>query len=302
MSKNHQFDLTPYTVPPGKAVRLDDHDPGRTDGLEDKSSGKKVLKEDVSRLSDAQRRLWAGGSHAILVILQALDAAGKDGAIRHVMSGVNPQGVDVHSFKAPTEEERKHHFLWRPARVMPARGRIALFNRSYYEEVLVVRVHPEFLDSQYTPSRLKGKPLEERWQQRYRDINEFEQSAVNNDISVVKFFLNVSWEEQRERFLDRLNKPEKNWKFSSADLHERGFWKDYRHAYEAMLEATSTEAAPWHVIPADHKWYARALIADIIVRRIESLPLEIPNISPEEKKKLAAARKQLEAEKATPDG
>jgi PPK2 family polyphosphate:nucleotide phosphotransferase len=275
-SESHAFEAGRFIVEPGKKLDLSKHDPGNTAGLDNKKQGKGALGEDVSELADAQELLWANGKRSVLIMFQALDAAGKDGSIKHVMSGVNPQGVDVSAFKAPNSEELKHHFLWRPMQKLPARGRIAIFNRSYYEEVLVVRVHPEFLDAQVIPSRMEGKPLVELWASRFDEINAFEKHLVDNDITVIKFFLHVSKEEQRERFLDRLNEPGKLWKFSSADLKERGHWDEYQAVYEEALQATSTEAAPWYVIPADHKWYARAAIADIITRRIEALGLEPP--------------------------
>ncbi len=292
----HKLDHKPFLVKPGKKVDLADFDPAYTAGLSGKKAGKAALLEDVSALAEAQALLWASARHAVLIILQALDAAGKDGAIKHVMSGVNPQGVDVHAFKAPTEEERLHHFMWRPMRRLPARGRIAIFNRSYYEEVLVVRVHPSFLDQQVIPSRIAGEPLDKLWEARFADINRWEAIWSGNDIHIIKFFLNVSKEEQRRRFMERLDNPRKHWKFSAGDLRERARWKDYQKAYEAMLEATSTETAPWYVIPADHKWFARAAIADIIVSRIEKLELEPPKLSSEQKGELAKAREELERE------
>ena len=289
----HKLDHAPFLVPPGTSIKLNDYDPRYSAGLKDKKEGRKALLEDISSLAEAQALLWANQNQAVLIILQALDAAGKDGAIKHVMSGVNPQGVDVHSFKAPNAEERLHHFLWRPGRVLPARGRIAIFNRSYYEEVLVVRVHPGFLDSQFLPSRVRDKPLEELWNHRYKDINEFERTATDNDICVIKFFLNVSKDEQRERFIARLDTPEKHWKFSAADLRERKLWDDYQRAFESVLSATSTEYAPWYVIPADRKWFARAAIADIISSRINDLGLTPPTASPEQMEDIRKARKEL---------
>lgn len=293
-SEKHVFDPGMFAVSPGKKFDLSKCDPGDTGGLKDKKAGRKALGNDISDLADAQELLWANGSRSVLVIFQALDAAGKDGSIKHVMSGVNPQGVDVSAFKAPNSEELKHHFLWRPIQKLPARGRIAIFNRSYYEEVLVVRVHPEFLDSQVMPSRLKGKTLDKIWTSRFEEINRFEKHLVENDITVIKFFLNVSKEEQRERFLDRLNEPGKLWKFSGADLKERGHWDDYQMVYEEMLAATSTKEAPWYVIPADHKWYARAAIADTIARRIGELGLEPPQATEEQEASREKWRKALE--------
>ncbi len=294
--KAHKLDHAAFLVKPGSSVQLADFDPAYTAGLKSKKQAREALLEDISDLAEAQSLLWANSQHAVLIILQALDAAGKDGAIKHVMSGVNPQGVDVHAFKAPNDEERLHHFLWRPMRRMPARGRIAIFNRSYYEEVLVVRVHPAFLEKQFLPSRVADQPLEKLWQARYLDINQFEAIAAGDDVTIIKFFLNVSKAEQRERFLERLNNPEKHWKFSAADLRERGFWNDYQTAYEEMLSATSTKNAPWYVIPADRKWFARAAIADIIASRIQDLNLQPPQPSPDQLADLESAREALLAE------
>lgn len=292
----HRFDHEPFLVPPGKRISLSDYDSRCKAGLEGKEEAGEALKEDIARLAAAQALLWAKAEHSVLIILQAMDAAGKDGAIKHVMSGVNPQGVDVTSFKAPNEEERLHHFLWRPMRKLPARGRIAIFNRSYYEEVLVVRVHPEFLEKQYIPSRLREKSHTKLWKARYEAINEFERIVISADTTVIKFFLNVSKAEQKKRFLERLDNPEKHWKFSAADLRERAHWGEYEEAFEDMLNATSTDEAPWYVIPADRKWFARAAIADIIASRIEDLKLEPPKLSEAQLADLAEARKQLEHE------
>ncbi len=292
----HKLDHDPFLVTGVRPIKLADHDPGYTAGIKKKKQAREVLLEDISDLANAQALLWANSQHGVLIILQAMDAAGKDGAIKHVMSGVNPQGVDVFAFKAPSQEELQHHFLWRPMQKMPARGRITIFNRSYYEEVLVVRVHPKFLEPQFLPTRVAGRSLGELWQARYNDILLFEQLAIHNDIMVIKFFLNVSKEEQRKRFLARLNNPEKHWKFSAADLRERKYWDDYQQAYEEMLNATSTAAAPWYVIPADNKWFARAAIADIITARIRELDLQPPQPTAEQLDELAAARNELESE------
>ncbi|MEW4530708.1 MAG: polyphosphate kinase 2 family protein [Maioricimonas sp. JB045] len=292
----HRIDHTPFLVPPGSRVCLADHDPGATAGIHSKKEARKALLEDVTYLAEMQRLLWASDQVAVLIIFQALDAAGKDGAIRHVMSGVNPQGVDVYSFKAPTDEERLRPFLWRPARVMPARGRIAIFNRSYYEEVLVVRVHPEWLEQQWLPPEYRDGNLDGLWQRRFDEINAFEQLMIENGIVIIKFFLNVSRKEQRKRFLERLDNPEKHWKFSASDIAERRHWDEYMHAYGEMLSHTSTEAAPWYIIPADHKWFTRACVADIIAGRIEDLDLAYPEVTDAERSELAAARKELNAE------
>ena len=246
----------------------------------------------MSGLAAAQDVLWAAKEHCAHHLFQALDAAGKDGTIKHVMSGVNPQGVYVRSFKAPTDEERLHHFLWRPTRALPARGEIAIFNRSYYEEVLVVRVHPEFLDGQWIAGRTCARTTSKLWKTRYDEINAFEAIAQPRTTRpCLKFFLNVSKQEQRKRFLERLDDPEKNWKFSVADLHERGYWDEYQQAYEDMLNATSTEIAPWYVIPADKKWFTRACVADIITRTIEKLGLKYPTV-PESERADAGRREE----------
>ena len=296
MSDSHRLNHNSFLVTPGKKIRLKDYDSAYTGDISDKTAAKDALLEDVSELAKTQDVFWASKEYAVVIILQALDAAGKDSTIKHVMSGVNPQGVNVFSFKAPTEEERLHHFLWRPARVLPPAGMIAIFNRSYYEEVLVVRVHPEFLDSQRLSSRSRAKGLDEVWKSRYDDINSFEKTLAKENTIVIKFFLNVSRDEQRKRFLARLDDPAKNWKFSVGDLKERSHWNEYQQAYEDMLNATSTEAAPWYVIPADKKWFARACVADIITARLRKLDLEYPKVSESEKAALADAKRQLEAE------
>jgi PPK2 family polyphosphate:nucleotide phosphotransferase len=296
MSKSHRLDHEPFLVPPGKKIDLSDYDPAFTAGFRDKAAAKAALLEDVSELAEMQDVFWASRERALIIIFQALDAAGKDSTVKHVMSGVNPQGVDVYSFKAPTEEERLHHFLWRPMRVLPAAGKIAIFNRSYYEEVLVVRVHPEFLDAQPLARGAHKKDLSEVWRSRYDDINSFEKALAKENTLVLKFFLNVSKQEQRERFLERLENPEKNWKFSVADLKERAHWDDYQTAYEDMLGTTSTETAPWYIIPADKKWFTRACVADIISTRLRDLRSEYPHVGEKEAAALAEAKKQLEAE------
>lgn len=297
MARKHRFDHDRFHVPPGRPVRLKDYDPAYTGGLKSKSQAQVALAEDVSALVAAQELLWASAQYSVLIIFQGIDAAGKDGTIKHVMSGVNPQGCSVHSFKAPTEEEQLHHFLWRPTRFLPARGRIAIFNRSYYEEVLVVRVHPEWLDRQWLPAeQRRQKNLVKIWATRYDEINNFEQVLARSGVCVIKFFLNVSREEQRKRFLDRLNDPGKCWKFSAADFHERQYWDDYTAAYEDMLSATSTRSAPWYVIPADRKWFMRAAVADIISARINTLDLQLPTVSKQKRGELARIRRALETQ------
>ena len=244
--------IRPYLIEDGKDFRLKDHDPGDTHGIssEEKPEAKEWLQQGVALLSEMQDMLYAQSSWGLLLIFQAMDAAGKDSTIKHVMSGVNPQGVDVHSFKAPSTEELAHTFLWRTTSCTPPRGKIGIFNRSYYEEVLVVRVHPEFLDMQRIPDMLRGKHF---WKHRYEDINAFERYLTRNGIAVRKFFLNVSKEEQKRRFLARLDDPSKNWKFSASDIKERKYWDDYMDAYEKMICNTTTEYAPWVVVPADNK-------------------------------------------------
>jgi len=290
----HKF-IKPYVVESGKHFRLKDHDPGDTHHLksEDKPEAKKLVKEGVEMLSDLQDVLYAQGSWGLLLIFQAMDAAGKDSTIKHVMSGVNPQGVDVHSFKAPSTEELAHTFLWRTTSCTPARGKIGIFNRSYYEEVLVVRVHPEFLDMQRIPDSLRGKHF---WKQRYEDINAFEKYLTRNGIAIRKFFLNVSKEEQKKRFLSRLDDSAKNWKFSASDIKEREYWDDYMDAYEKMIRNTTTEYAPWVVVPADNKWFSRLLVVATIVDVLNSLDLHYPRLNDTQLAELRQARKQLEKE------
>ena len=296
MSKSHRLDHKPFLVPPGKKINLGDHDPAFTAGFKDKAAAKAALLEDVSELAAMQDKFWASKQYALIIIFQALDAAGKDSTIKHVMSGVNPQGVAVYSFKAPTDEERLHHFLWRPMKVLPAAGTIAIFNRSYYEEVLVVRVHPEFLDGQRLAREPRKQGLDHFWKSRYDDINSFEATLAKENTRVLKFFLHVSREEQRARFLARLDDPEKNWKFSAADVKERAHWDEYQKAYQDMLGATSTEAAPWYIIPADKKWFMRACVADIISARLKELDVEYPHVGEREAAALAEAKRQLDTE------
>ncbi len=283
-----------YIVPPGAPIALKDYDPKDTGKYKDKDAAAKDLIEDVEELSAVQDVLYAGGSHGLLLVFQAMDAAGKDSVIKHVMSGVNPQGCQVVSFKSPSAEELQHDYLWRCLKSLPERGRIGIFNRSYYEEVLVVRVHPEYLQKQNIPAEdLKGNI----WKKRYEDINAVEKYLSRNGTVILKFFLHVSKEEQKKRFLDRIDTPEKNWKFSAADVKERTFWKEYMSAYEEMLASTSTAVAPWHIIPADRKWYTRALVARIIIDRLKSLELSYPRLSDQQKADLAKAKELLINEK-----
>ena len=291
--KRHHFEHSHFIVPPSGDFDLAGRDPGFTEGIRNKKAAREALLDDVRALASGQELLWATATHSVIVILQALDAAGKDGAIKHVMSGVNPQGVDVTSFKAPSDEELGHHFLWRPMQKLPARGRIAIFNRSYYEEVLVVRVHPEFLDRQVIPTRLKDRPLDELWAARYEEINAFEQHLARQDVTIIKIFLHLSRDEQRKRFLDRLDDPAKFHKFSARDVAERSHWDAYQQAYGQMLRATSTHHAPWYVVPADKKWFARAAVADIIASRIAGLGLKIPEPSAARLAEAEACRARL---------
>ena len=288
-----------FEVKPGTKVKLKNFDPGWAGGDElPKKVARTVadaeLTDDVSDLAKAQELLYADRSRALLVIFQALDAAGKDGTIKHVMTGLNPQGVSVSSFKVPSVEEISHTFLWRYTQRLPERGMIGIFNRSYYEEVLVVRVHPEYL----APQKLPAKKFDDKfWRERYEDINAYERHLVRNGTEIVKFFLHISKEEQKKRFLERIDTPEKNWKFSAADLKERKLWNDYERAFEDALTATSTAEAPWHIIPADNKWMMRALVASILAAKIQSLKLKHPELSKDEKAKLAAAKEELLREK-----
>jgi PPK2 family polyphosphate:nucleotide phosphotransferase len=282
--------LKKYLIREGEPFRLKDHDAGDTGKFESKEQGQARLYQGIARLRELQDRLFAQDRWAVLLIFQAMDAAGKDSTIEHVMSGVNPQGTQVFSFKAPSSEELDHDFMWRTSRSLPERGRIGIFNRSYYEEVLIVRVHPGILAGQKLPAAVRSDDI---WKQRFEDINAFERYLARNGTLILKFFLHVSKDEQRRRFLARLDDPEKNWKFALGDVKEREHWDDYMRAYEEMIGATSTEHAPWHVIPADHKWYMRMAVADVIVDGLEGLKLEYPVVDEEKKKELQAARELL---------
>ena len=285
-----------YCVTSGKGFRLKDYDPGDTGPLvkADKPDATKALAMMVEHLTELQDRLYAQDHWAVLLIFQAMDAAGKDSTIKHVMSGVNPQGCQVTSFKAPSDEDLDHDYLWRCAKRLPERGFIGIFNRSYYEEVLVLRVHPELLERQKLPRELAGKHI---WHERYQDIRKFERYLGRNGVLVRKFFLHVSLEEQKRRFLERLDEPEKNWKFSERDVHERAYWDDYMNAYERMIRETATKRAPWYVVPADHKWYTHIVVAAAIVEALASLDLRYPELDKSRLKELAAARKLLLAGK-----
>ena len=280
-------------VPPGKKIRLKDYDPGFTGSYRSKEEASIKLRKDIERLAKCQNVLYAQNRYALLVVLQGMDAAGKDSTIRHVMSGVNPQGTQVHSFKAPSVEELDHDFLWRTVRALPERGGIGIFNRSHYEEVLIVRVHPEILDLQRLPAGAKGKGI---WQHRFDEINHFEKYLVRNGTIVLKFFLNVSKTEQKRRFLDRLDTQSKNWKFSLADVKERAHWDDYMAAFEDAFNHTSTESAPWYIIPADNKWFTHAAVADVMIETLSSLRLTYPTAHKDQRQQLRKAKKELENE------
>ena len=285
----------PLRVTKGKDFRLKDYDPGDTLGLKlDKGEAAQLLERCSEWLAMEQDMLYAQDSWSLLLIFQAMDAAGKDGTIKHVMSRVNPQGCDVVSFKQPSDEELSHDFLWRYSTKVPRRGRIGIFNRSYYEEVLVVRVHQQLLEAQKIPPDLVGKNI---WDERLADIARFEDYLTRQGVVIVKFYLNLSLKEQKKRFLDRLDKPDKNWKFSVSDVRERRYWKEYMQAYEEAIRATASKAAPWFVVPADNKWFTRLVVAAAIVETVEKLDPEYPKVTPERMKDLAAAREELKAEK-----
>jgi PPK2 family polyphosphate:nucleotide phosphotransferase len=284
----------PYCIEQGKKFRLKDFDPADCGGVRSKEHAEKLLDKGIAEMAEWQNKLYAQDRWALLLIFQAMDAAGKDSIIKHVMSGVNPQGCQVYSFKQPSAEELDHDYLWRAMQRLPQRGRIGIFNRSYYEEVLIVRVHPEVLAQERVPLSLVGKDI---WEQRFADIHACERYLSHNGIIIRKFFLNVSKEEQKKRFLERLDEPEKNWKFSAADVRERAYWDDYMHAYEEMIQNTASARAPWYVVPADHKWYTRLVVAAAVVEALENLRLAYPKVTAEQRKQLQAARASLEGKK-----
>jgi PPK2 family polyphosphate:nucleotide phosphotransferase len=279
-----------YCVTKGGKFRLKDFDPADINGVKSKHHAEKLIAESSAIASQMQEMLYAQDRWALLLIFQGMDAAGKDGAIKHVMSGVNPQGCDVYSFKAPTHEELNHDYLWRTHKVMPERGKIGIFNRSYYEEVLVVRVHPQILQSQRLPDGLVTKHI---WEERYEDINAFERYLTRNGVVIRKFFLHISKAEQKKRFLERLEDSKKNWKFSMDDIKERGFWKDYQEAYEEMIQNTAVKHAPWYVVPADNKWFGRLIIASAIVEALDALDLSFPDVDKKKKKELTEIKESL---------
>jgi PPK2 family polyphosphate:nucleotide phosphotransferase len=285
----------PYRVVDGRNFRLKDFNPGSIGKLSSKEHAKALLEKSVARMAELQDKLYAQDMWAVLLIFQAMDAAGKDGAIKHVMSGVNPQGCQVYSFKAPSKEELNHDYLWRTNRYIPERGRIGIFNRSYYEEVLVVRVHPELLENENISSSLITRNI---WEDRFQDINAYERYLSRNGVVIRKFFLNLSKKEQKKRFLDRLRQPEKNWKLSTADVRERQCWSDYVGAYEDAIRHTASKHAPWIVVPADNKWFTRLVVAAVIVETLESLNLSYPKMDSAKRKELQAARRMLAGERS----
>jgi PPK2 family polyphosphate:nucleotide phosphotransferase len=290
--KSSEF-VNPFRIAEGTHFRVKDFDPAETLGLKSKEHAQEALDRGIARLSERQEKLYAQDRWAILVILQAMDAAGKDSTIKHVMSGVNPQGCSVTSFKAPAIEDLSHNFLWRNQRFLPERGMIGIFNRSYYEEVLVVRVHPEMLAREKMPARLVTDKI---WQERFEDINAYERHLSRNGVMVLKLFLHLSKKEQQKRFLERLDTPEKNWKFSENDVLERRHWDEYMSAYEEMIRNTSTKLAPWYVIPADHKWFARLAVAEVIIHSLDALDLSFPKVDADRQKELKNARRALKHE------
>ena len=283
-----------FRIDDGKKFRLKDVDPADTAHWKSKEHADEALAEGISRTAELQDKLYAQDNWALLLIFQAMDAAGKDGAVKHVMSGVNPQGCQVYSFKAPSDVELQHDFLWRTTRDLPERGHIGIFNRSYYEEVLIVRVHPEILKGEKTPPSLVGKDI---WEERFEDIRSFERHMARNGTVIRKFFLHLSKKEQKKRFLARLDEPEKNWKFSANDIHERKYWDDYQDAYEDLIRNTTTKYAPWYVVPADNKWFTRLVVSTVIVDALESLDLAYPEVAEAKRKELQAAKKLLEHSK-----
>ena len=285
----------PYRVENGKKFKLSEHDPDGTNTLGElsKENATEMLATGVQTLAALQDRLYAQDRWSLLLVFQAMDAAGKDGVIKHVMSGINPQGCQVHSFKAPSAEDLDHDYMWRCMKQLPERGRIGIFNRSYYEEVLVVRVHQDMLMRQKLPTSLIGKSI---WKDRFEDIKNTEHYLARNGVVVVKFFLNVSRKEQKKRFMERIDNPDKNWKFSSSDAKERGYWKEYMKAYQEMIAETASPTAPWYVVPADNKWYTRLVVAGAIIDTLDKLDLHYPEVSDAQKAEISQAKEILEAE------
>src|SRR5262245_12779939 len=281
-----------FIVPPGEKIKLAEYSPGYTNHFKNESEAKEKLQEDVKTLSRYQEVLYAQHCYSVLIIFQAMDAAGKDSTIKHVMSGLNPQGCEVSSFKAPSTEELSHDYLWRCIKRLPERGRIGVFNRSYYEDVVVVRTHPQLLELQNLPRETMDDKI---WKRRFKELNNFEEYLAENGTLILKFFLHVSKEEQGRRLLERLEKPEKNWKYSANDVKERAFWKGYMEAYESAFNHTSSEAAPWYIIPADHKWFTRVAVADIIIGSLKSLNLSYPTLGDRQRAEIEEAKKILRA-------
>ena len=294
MSQVRRF-ASPFRVTKGSAFRLRDVDPGSTGPIKSREEAERWLERGVARLTQLQEKLYAQDRWGLLLIFQAMDAAGKDGTIKHVMTGVNPQGCQVYSFKAPSAEELDHDFMWRTSRCLPERGRIGIFNRSYYEETLVVRVHPKALDNQKLPASLVTRHI---WKERFEDIVAFERYAARNGMAIRKFFLHVSRKEQKRRFLRRLDLKSKNWKFSAADANERDHWRDYMRAYEETIRHTSSDHAPWYVVPADHKWFTRMVVVAAIIDALEEMDLAFPKVDRAKRKELSAVRRKLEAERS----
>jgi PPK2 family polyphosphate:nucleotide phosphotransferase len=283
-----------YRISKGERFRLKDYDTSNTGEVKNKEQSEKIIENRAGLLSSLQEKLYAQDRWALLLVLQGMDAAGKDGVIKHVMSGVNPQGCNVHAFKAPSPEELNHDYLWRAHRCVPERGMIGIFNRSYYEEVLVVRVHPTLLQAEKLPDPLITKHI---WEQRYEDINAFEHYLTHNGVVIRKFFLHISKKEQKKRFLERLEDSKKNWKFSMADAKERGFWNDYQEAYEEMIQNTAAKHSPWYIVPADNKWYTQLIVASAIITTLEELDLSFPDVDKEKKEELERVRESLLHEK-----
>jgi PPK2 family polyphosphate:nucleotide phosphotransferase len=287
------MDINDFLIKPSADFSLDTINPAKTHGFRSKQSAETKLTADIEELAKLQSKLFAQDEYALLVIFQAMDTAGKDSAIKHVLTGINPQGVEVHNFRVPSAEELDHDFMWRAMKVLPERGGIGIFNRSYYEEVLTVRVHPDLLSNEKLPRSARTKDI---WKERYEDINAIEKYLTRNGIKIVKFHLAISKEEQRKRLLARIEEPDKNYKISTADVYERTFWNDYRSAYEAMLRHTSTTDAPWYVIPSDHKWYTRVAVADILVRTLQSMQLEFPKMTKDKMREMERAKRLLSKE------
>ncbi|PTN09595.1 polyphosphate kinase 2 family protein [Mangrovibacterium marinum] len=295
--KSKQLNTDLFKVQAKQQIRLKNYDPASCNGFANRKEAEHQLKQDIKELADLQYQLYAENKRSVLIVFQAMDAAGKDGSIRHVFSGLNPQGCKVYSFKSPSANELDHDYLWRHYNKLPPRGEIGIFNRSHYENVLITRVHPEFLLNENLPDvHATNDITTEFWERRYRQIRDFEQTLTENGTTIIKFFLHLSKDEQKKRFMERIRKPAKNWKFSSADIRERQYWDDYQHAYEQAMRATSTEEAPWYIIPADNKWFTHVAIGNIIVETLQQMNIQMPEISSEEKDALKKAKKKLQNE------